>query len=108
MKSPEKWGSKSPSGHDIDLGQWSEQIEKGTKYGRIPVAEAYQVLKGFKEQHLSNVEPLSSPSADLEEKVLDLMDVIKEGVKAGAIPADEAVRVFEELNQKYPVEEENA
>ena len=108
MKSPEQ-GPNTESGFNRELLDLADQIEKGTKWDRIPMEEAREVLNGLVSKYhitVSEEPSVGEENKDKHNAIINVMEHIEDGVKSGHIPVDEAISVFRELNDKYPVEED--
>ncbi len=107
MKSPEQTPN-TESGHNRELLDLAEQIEKGVKWNRIPAEEASQLLRDLNSKYPEK--DVTSETSVPEEKPVDELDAIitvmeriEDGVKSGRIPTSEAITALQTLNDKYPV-----
>jgi hypothetical protein len=101
MKEEEFTGS---GGYNRKLLELADRVEHGVKWGRIPTEEAIQCLQDicnkYRETIIGNEEEESFDELDF---LITLMEEIGEGVKSGIISAEEAISVFHNLNEKYPI-----
>jgi len=104
MKKSYEGRSLHESGQDVELGDLSEQIEKGVKWGRIPEEEAMLSLGTLLRKFVPGVVPIER-SLGGEDRLLGTMETVVGAVKSGSIPIQEVVAVMRELIDRFPVQE---
>lgn len=93
---------KSETGNDLNFLDIAEQLEKGTKWGRVPTEEALQVLNSFYQSNSLQL-PTLDDSESPENKVISLTEDLAQKLESNPVLVAKAVSALSELNDKYPV-----